>query len=48
MRVYSCTIDNHLAAAYILMANIYAAAGMYEDEEKVEVMRINNCLLSEG
>ena len=41
-------LDNHLALAYVLMANIYAAAGMYEDEQKVEVMRINNCLLSEG
>ena len=41
-------LDNHLAPAYVLMANIYAAVGMYEDEEKVEVMRINNCLLSEG
>ena len=41
-------LDKSCSPAYVLMANIYAAAGMYEDEEKVEVMRINNCLLSEG
>ena len=35
-------LDNNLAPAYTIMADIYAAAGMLEDAEKVEVMRMNN------
>ena len=33
-------IDNTCAAAYILMANIFGAAGMQEDADKVEAMRL--------
>ena len=32
-------LDNTCASAYILMANIFAAAGMQQDAEKVEAMR---------
>ena len=34
-------LDNNLAPAYTIMADIYAAAGMLEDAEKVEAMRMN-------
>ena len=33
-------LDNGCAAAYTLMANIYASAGMEEDAEKIEAMRV--------
>jgi Tfp pilus assembly protein PilF len=29
-------LDNSVASAYVLMANIYATAGMQEDAEKIE------------
>ena len=32
-------LDNGYSAAYILMANIFAAAGMKEDAEMVEAMK---------
>jgi pentatricopeptide repeat protein len=35
-------LDKNVATAYVAMANIYAAAGMYDDAEKVEKMRIEN------
>jgi pentatricopeptide repeat protein len=40
-------IDNNLAAAYILMSNIYAAAGMQEDAEKIEQLRVKTETQSE-
>jgi pentatricopeptide repeat protein len=35
-------LDKHVATAYVAMADIYAAAGMYGDAAKVEKMRIEN------
>ena len=35
-------LDNQDTAAYVLMANIYASAGMEEDAEKIEAMRVEN------
>ena len=37
-------IDNKLAAAYFLMADIYAVVGMKEDAEKIESMRVKELL----
>ena len=33
-------LHNNLAPANVLMANIYAASGMYKDKEKTEVTRV--------
>ena len=33
-------LDTNLASAYVLMANIYTAAGMQENAEKIESMRV--------
>ena len=33
-------LDNTCASAYVLMANIFAAAGMQEDAENIEAMRV--------
>jgi hypothetical protein len=35
-------VDKSDGAAYVLMANIYASAGMQEDAENVEAMRVKN------
>ena len=32
-------LDSNLAAAYVLMVNIYVTAGMHEDAKKVEDMK---------
>ena len=37
-------LDNNLPAAYVLMANIYTAAGMQEDAVEVENMRVKNAV----
>ena len=34
-------LDDNIAAAYIVMANIYSEAGMQEDAEKVKAMTVN-------
>ena len=33
-------LDNMNSRSYVYMANIYAAAGMLEEKEKVEAMRL--------
>ena len=33
-------LDDVCTTAYVLMANIFATAGMHEDAEKVETMRL--------
>ena len=38
-------LDNGCAAAYTLMANIYAAAGMQADAEKVGTMKLKSAAL---
>jgi pentatricopeptide repeat protein len=35
-------VDNRDTAAYVLMANIYASAGMHKDAENIEAMRAEN------
>lgn len=35
-------VDKSEAAAYVLMTNIYAAAGMHKDAENIEAMRMAN------
>ncbi|KAI5064520.1 hypothetical protein GOP47_0021190, partial [Adiantum capillus-veneris] len=35
-------LDHYDAAAYVLMSNIYAAAGLQEEAENIECMRIKN------
>ena len=35
-------LDNSLSTAYVVMANIYAAAGMHEDAANIEKMRVEN------
>ena len=37
-------LENSLAAAYTLMHDIYAAAGMQQDAEKIEAMTVDSCL----
>mgnify|MGYP000594911397 CR=1 FL=1 len=43
-------LDNTCSAAYVLMANIFAASGMQEDAERVEAMRMKYapCKKSQG
>ena len=36
-------LDSRNVAAYVSMVNIYAAAGMKEDVETIETMRMHNC-----
>ncbi|MCO5574280.1 hypothetical protein L7F22_028062 [Adiantum nelumboides] len=36
-------IDQSYAAVYVLMSNIYAAAGMQEEAENIERMRVKKC-----
>ena len=35
-------LNNQLAASYTLMADIYGAAGLLEDAQKVEAMRVKS------
>ncbi|KAI5066600.1 hypothetical protein GOP47_0019224 [Adiantum capillus-veneris] len=39
---HAIQVDKREAAAYVCMANIYAAAGMHEDARKIEEMRVKN------
>ena len=40
-------LDEGLGGAYVLMANIFAAAGMQEDAKKVEAMRLKHAAFEE-
>ena len=41
-------LDNTCSAAYVLMAKIFTGAGMQEDAEKVEAMRLKYATWKEG